>query len=533
MACPWANIKKPEAVNLTEIMSEEVARDLQSKENEKLGQRSPTTDADTYTSSNATSTDYLTTEDIPDEVLRAISNETMDSDALIARMLQMQFDKEYNQMLMKTQQKYNGASKVSISFENFKRTPENFDFESDEEEEVEDTGDKKDWDRFDSVLRDITSIPVCGYKVTKSGEVITKHDLVNSARKNACKLLSFPPEFQTGDGEDFDLKLSNKVFNSLKLHSNKEQVRRHKILDKKEDLATSEFGVDANTRYHLYKLIDSQLLEKVNGVISIGKEAVILHAETDAQFPDAKEPLPAECAIKVFKTTLSEFKQRDKYIKDDHRFKDRVGKQNSKKIVHIWAEKEMANLMRLKKAGLPCPEVVTLKKHILVMSFIGENHTPAPKLKNVDLSDADFVLAYEQIVDSMKILFDKANLIHADLSEYNILWHNDLCYFIDVSQSVEPSHENAFYFLYRDCSNIINFFMKKGVTPILTADELFKHIVGLEYSDKVALLDLQESFKMKPHLVDKPGIESSFSFENAWEGSLKQSSTSESNIANG
>lgn len=58
---------------------------------------------------------------------------------------------------------------------------------------------------------------------------------------------------------------------SLKLHSNKEQVRRHKILDKKEDLATSEFGVDANTRYHLYKLIDSQLLEKVNGVISIGK----------------------------------------------------------------------------------------------------------------------------------------------------------------------------------------------------------------------------------------------------------------------
>lgn len=56
----------------------------------------------------------------------------------------------------------------------------------------------------------------------------------------------------------------------------------------------------------------------------------------------------------------------------------------------------------------------------------------------------------------MKILYDKANLVHADLSEYNILWHNELCYFIDVSQSVEPSHENAFYFLHRDCCNIIN-----------------------------------------------------------------------------
>lgn len=83
-----------------------------------------TTDAPT--SSKATSMDYLTTEHIPDEVLRAISNETIDSDALIARMLQMQFDKEYDQMLMKTQQKYNGDSKVAISFENFKRTPENF-----------------------------------------------------------------------------------------------------------------------------------------------------------------------------------------------------------------------------------------------------------------------------------------------------------------------------------------------------------------------------------------------------------------------
>lgn len=56
----------------------------------------------------------------------------------------------------------------------------------------------------------------------------------------------------------------------------------------------------------------------------------------------------------------------------------------------------------------------------------------------------------------MKLLFNKANLIHADLSEYNILWYNSKCYLIDVSQSVEPQHENAFYFLMRDCQNIIN-----------------------------------------------------------------------------
>ena len=56
--------------------------------------------------------------------------------------------------------------------------------------------------------------------------------------------------------------------------------------------------------------------------------------------------VPHECAVKVFKTTLNEFKTRDRYIKDDHRFKDRLGKQNPRKTIKLWAEKEMCNLSR-------------------------------------------------------------------------------------------------------------------------------------------------------------------------------------------
>ena len=56
--------------------------------------------------------------------------------------------------------------------------------------------------------------------------------------------------------------------------------------------------------------------------------------------------IPAECAVKIFKTTLNEFKNRDRYIKDDYRFKDRFGKQNPRKLVKLWAEKEMHNLKR-------------------------------------------------------------------------------------------------------------------------------------------------------------------------------------------
>ncbi|XP_060521757.1 serine/threonine-protein kinase RIO3 [Cylas formicarius] len=508
MSCPWAKIEKPETVNLSEIMSEEVARDLQDKENKKYAQ---------VRSASEQSNSFEVPLDIPEDVLAAVSESTEESDALIAHMLQMQFDKEYDDMLTKTEKKYNGDCKISVSFENFRRAPRNSDFESEsEEDEVEDIMERKDWDRFDILQREVASIPPCGYKVQENG-ILTKHDLVNSGRKNACKLLSFPPEFRTGDGEDFDLKLSNKVFNSLKMHSRNEQFRSYKHKDKKEDRATAEFGLDSFTRLLLYKMINNQqLLERINGVISIGKEAVILHAETDQANPEAQS-LPKECVIKVYKTTLSEFKDREKYINDDYRFKDRIGKQNARKMVHLWAEKEMANLTRLHKAGIRCPDVIKLKQHMLVMSFIGDNNRPAPKLKDGPKKFEDLAAAYDEVTEGMKTMYHQANLIHADLSEYNILWHEKECYFIDVSQAVEPTHENAFSFLFRDCYNISKFFSKKGVPNLLSPDELFRDITGVEYSDKLALASIQEAFKMKPHLVDKPGYEPTTSFDTLWD----------------
>ena len=57
--------------------------------------------------------------------------------------------------------------------------------------------------------------------------------------------------------------------------------------------------------------------------------------------------LATEVAIKVFKTTLNEFKTREKYVHGDHRFsKDDYKKQNPRKIIKMWAMKECANLGR-------------------------------------------------------------------------------------------------------------------------------------------------------------------------------------------
>lgn len=514
MANMWKNVSQVEATNLQDIMSEEYARGLQDKENRKYEEilkqsfRPPKesaaeaqrvdepvagTSKDAVVVENATG-DFGAQNNfdgIPADVLACIQNDTelsqsvdfCDSDRLLAEMLQAQFDKEHDQEVSRIEKHANKGSKVAVSFTNFRRHAAAPDEEPDDD--YVDDEPPKNWDRFEANEKIFRGLNRKGFTHDEDGVIITKHDPQMCGVRNACRVMSFPPEFSTGDAAGFDMKLSNQVFNQLKSYSRK--AKKNRAQDRRDNTATAEMGIDEPTRLRLYKLINNQVLEQVNGVISTGKEAVILHADTDPSY-EGELVLPKECAIKIFKTTLNEFKQRDRYIKDDYRFKDRFSKQNNRTVINMWAEKEMHNLMRMQKFGINCPEVITLKKNLLVMSFIGSNNIAAPKLKNAILSDAELICAYDEIVNIMCTLYNDCKLVHADLSEYNILWHEDKCWLIDVAQSVEPGHPSALEFLMRDCDNISTFFTRKGCPGVRSRENLFSHITGLDSSVHTATM---------------------------------------------
>ena len=132
--CPWGAPKNPEPItSLEDVMSEQLASDLQTKEETKILKK----DSD----------------EIPPELLKEIENEGTSDDFLIAQMLQMQFDKEYDQALGMEENQRNGTSKVTVSYQKFRRVPD-FPIWDDSDDEDEDLANyldmderKRHWDR--------------------------------------------------------------------------------------------------------------------------------------------------------------------------------------------------------------------------------------------------------------------------------------------------------------------------------------------------------------------------------------------------
>lgn len=255
--------------------------------------------------------------------------------------------------------------------------------------------------------------------------------------------------------------------NNLNEFAKKQYMQTARVKDRK-DRATVEQVLDPRTKMILFKLLNKGVISEINGCISTGKEANVYHASTSSGL---------DRAVKIYKTSILVFKDRDKYVSGEFRFRHGYCKGNPRKMVQTWAEKEMRNLLRLHSVGIPCPEPIILRNHVLVMDFIGHGGFPAPLLKDAHITESKARELYLQCVRYIRDIYWKAKLVHADLSEFNILYNieEDKIYIIDVSQSVEHDHPRALLFLRKDCTNINDFFRKNQVC-VLTVKELFDFV---------------------------------------------------------
>jgi len=232
--------------------------------------------------------------------------------------------------------------------------------------------------------------------------------------------------------------------------------RRIKEVWKIEDIA-----FDKRTLLTLGKLMEDRAFDKLDYVISPGKEASVFRARSGGGF----------VAVKIYQNETSRFFKKMDYLIGDPRF--RKVKSNGYEIIRLFAQKEFKNLAAAEEAGVPAPKPINCKNNVLVMSFLGMGGVPFARMADVkkDVIEDDFF----NIISSVRKLWE-AGIVHSDLSEYNILL-GDRPYIIDMSEGVSVKHPKAREFLLRDIANISSFFKKSlGLNP--DAGEIFERITG-------------------------------------------------------
>ncbi|CAD5207100.1 unnamed protein product [Bursaphelenchus okinawaensis] len=494
MACwngKWAEPKArtrndtPPVASFTEIMSETLAEQLQTEEMSEFEQLQEALEA-SLKEFEAEDFDQET----KDRLLAMQLSEDPDcsADKRMALELQRQFDRE-DELNEQLGEGLTSGGSTTVGLISTRHDYEKFELD-DSDEDSFDEDECREIATNDYYSYQKETFPPCGFRRNQNGEIITKHNKEMSDRRNCQRLFQSSSGLKSGDlvGE----RINTKIANELERFGNMEMKRKARLKDKDEK-AMSDASLDAKSRLILLKWINNGDIDRVEGVVAMGKESTVLHGildELSEQGTSERENLDEQhFAIKVYKQSLNAFRNRGEYIKNDFRFK------NPRNILKVWATKEYMNLQRLNRAEMPCPTPLHVKRNVLLMTMVGTDG-PAKKLRDIAWdSEVELADAFEQVKQIIIRMFRECKLVHGDLSEFNLLYNDNKVYVIDVAQAVDVSHPRALEFLARDIENVLNFFAKTGLENLPTSQSLFTTVTDLEMDEAKSLIPQVEAFE--------------------------------------
>lgn len=215
------------------------------------------------------------------------------------------------------------------------------------------------------------------------------------------------------------------------------------------------------------------------GIVKTGKEA-------DVHLIERAEPGESGCilAAKRYRGAAhSDFHRSTRYEEGRKHRSSRDARAMAGKTVYgravaaaHWAGSEFAALCTAWEAGIPVPYPVQVNGTELLMEFIGEGKTAAPRLAQARMSADGYADAFAQVVAILES-FARCGYAHGDLSAYNLLVHDGRVVVIDLPQIVDIAvNPNGVGFLHRDVVNVCTWFARKGVAT--DAEALFADLVA-------------------------------------------------------
>lgn len=129
----------------------------------------------------------------------------------------------------------------------------------------------------------------------------------------------------------------------------------------------------------------------------------------------------------------------------------------------LWISRERETLEVLHAAGASVPRPITQLGTSFLMSWIGDEEEAAPQLRQVNLEPVRAQRVFDFLVGQVE-LWLAHDVVHADLSEYNVLFWRGRPTVIDFPQAIDPRfNRSAYSLLQRDLANLARPFQRAGV----------------------------------------------------------------------
>jgi RIO kinase 2 len=217
--------------------------------------------------------------------------------------------------------------------------------------------------------------------------------------------------------------------------------------------ALRQYGRDALA---LKYFVDKGVLDAVGIKLGVGKEADVY---------DGLSPSGYRVAIKFHRVGRSSFKQTKRlraYGEASSWFRQSC----------VAARREYEALETLYPLGVKVPKPIAHNRHAIVMDIIIGD----PLYVVTDLPDPWRV--FTEIMENVKKAYQEASIVHADLSEFNVIIKPDFdILIIDWPQWVPKSHLRSSEYLKRDVTNLVRFFNRRFGLGV-DVDEVLRDIKG-------------------------------------------------------
>src|SRR6185295_17907670 len=108
----------------------------------------------------------------------------------------------------------------------------------------------------------------------------------------------------------------------------------------------------------------------------------------------------------------------------------------------MWVNHEFDVLSALNYAGADVPAPYACNDRAILLEFVGDGGEPADQLQHAEVSPDEAPALLDRILWNIE-LFMRENVVHADLSAFNMLYLRGKVTIIDFPQAVDPRQSAA------------------------------------------------------------------------------------------